>query len=345
MNNKKNEIQNQKHFVDAWLSDPLFEKWLSKEKCDTQARCTICHKTIVLSSAGRSALTDHAKGKKHNEALNKRNNFFKSPSSKNQKVSNEQSKCSEAVEKQPTLESFITNSDTLKAEIIWSLKSIINGFSVRSNDELSDTLVAMFPDSKIAKSFNMARTKSMYIINHGLYPYFKSMLLSTVQKSDICVYSFDESLNDVTQTCEMDLYVRFWDTIENEVKVRYWNSTFFGHGRHQDLLQHFSEVTKELNPGHLYQISMDGPNVNLKFFKEFAKARKDDMLHTLIDIGSCSLHIVHGSFKTGAKKSNWNIKETLRGVFQILHNTPARREDYESVTGCFIYPLFFCDTR
>ena len=28
--------------------------------------------------------------------------------------------------------------------------------------------------------------------------------------------------------------------------------------------------------------------------------------HNLIDIGSCSLHIIHGAFKTGAESSGWN---------------------------------------
>ena len=72
-----------------------------------------------------------------------------------------------------------------------------DGFSVRSNDELNETLSAMFPDSKIAGSFSMARTKSRYAINHGIYPYFKS-LLSSLSQSNIHVYSFDESLNNIT---------------------------------------------------------------------------------------------------------------------------------------------------
>ena len=90
---------------------------------------------------------------------------------------------------------------------------------------------------------------------------------------------------------------------------------------------------------------MDGPSVNWKFLNEVSKRRKDDELHALIEIGSCGLHIIHGAFKSGAEMTNWNIKQVLKGAFQILHDTPARREDYESVTGSIIYPLFFCATR
>ena len=147
---------------------------------------------------------------------------------------------------QGTLDAFVTNFDSTKAEIIWSLKSVTNGFSNRANDELTETFAAMFPDSRIAKSFSLARTKSMYTVTHGLAPYFKSVLVSTLDKSDVHVYSFDESLNDVTQTCEMDLYVRFWESVSNRVETRYFGSSFLGHTTHQDLCSHFIDVTKDL---------------------------------------------------------------------------------------------------
>ena len=95
----------------------------------------------------------------------------------------------------------------------------------------------------------------------------------------------------------------------------------------------------------MYQISTDGPSVNLKFFKEIVQVRQGNMVHSLIDVGSCSAHIVNGSFKTGAEKTGWNLKALLKGSFQILHDTPARREDYETVTGSNKYPLFFCATQ
>ena len=83
----------------------------------------------------------------------------------------------------------------------------MSGYSVRSNDYLSLTFAAMFPELK--RTFNMARTKSMYLINHGLVCYFKSLLKTSIGRCDIFSFLFDESLNEATQTSEMDLYVRF----------------------------------------------------------------------------------------------------------------------------------------
>ena len=55
---------------------------------------------------------------------------------------------------------------------------------------------------------------------------------------------------------------------------------------------------------------MGGPSVNLKFYNEIVQDIQENMVHSFIDIGSCSLHIVRGSFKTGAEKTGWNFEGT-----------------------------------
>ena len=65
-----------------WLYDPLFKDWLIiKYEKNTKVKCIVYAKTIMSSSAGRLALTDHSEDKKHLEVLNKRNTFF-TPKSK-----------------------------------------------------------------------------------------------------------------------------------------------------------------------------------------------------------------------------------------------------------------------
>ena len=86
----------------------------------------------------------------------------------------------------------------------------------------------------------------MYTVTYGVAPNFKSVLVPNLDKSDVHVYSFDESLNDVTQACEMNLYVRFWESVSNRVDTRYFGSSFHGHTTHQDLCSHFIDVTKDL---------------------------------------------------------------------------------------------------
>ena len=67
-----------------------FDGWLCKViECNTQARCSVYHKTIELSSSGHCSITDHTKGKKHKDAVEKQNNFFKAAQAKQATGDNE----------------------------------------------------------------------------------------------------------------------------------------------------------------------------------------------------------------------------------------------------------------
>ena len=90
---------------------------------------------------------------------------------------------------------------------------------------------------------------------------------------------------------------------------------------------------------------MDEPSVNWKFYKALNNQSHESKLPTLIEIGSCSLHIVKGAFQSGAESTVWRTKQTLKRVYQLFHDSPVRREDYENVTGSTTYPLAFCSTR
>ena len=127
------------------------------------------------------------------------------------------------------------------------------------------------------------------------------------------MHLFDESLNDVTQTTEIDLHVLYWEPIENSVKVRYYESTFLGHGTHTDLLNYFKSITTDLPSNKVCQVSMDGPNVNLKLYKEFSRLYKEENCYCLIDKDTCSLHTLHNSFRAGVEATGCNVKKVLKG--------------------------------
>ena len=86
---------------------------------------------------------------------------------------------------------------------------------------------------------------------------------------------------------------------------------------------------------------MDDPSINLKFLQKVQNGRVENEQPALIDIGSCGLHTVYGDFKCGAQSTRWKLKGILHGSYQIFHNSPARSDDYQSVTDSAIYPRNF----
>lgn len=107
---------------------------------------------------------------------------------------------------------FTATSGT-NAEIIWALNCVVKGYSDRSNEDFGDILRAMCPTSPETKCFKMGRNKLKYVVNHGVYPYFREELDRDVDKSPFIAIMFDESLNEIVQQSEMDVFARFWDIV------------------------------------------------------------------------------------------------------------------------------------
>ena len=72
-----------------------------------------------------------------------------------------------------------------------------------------------------------------------------------------------------------------------------------------------------LDKSKLIQVSSDGPKVNLAFLKNLQELRAEEEHPRLIDIGTCGLHVVHGSFQLGEKASDWKIKKLLSSLQNI----------------------------
>lgn len=90
----------------------------------------------------------------------------------------------------------------------------------------------------------------------------------------------------------MDLLICFQDKTDNDVKVRYLGSRFFGHATAKDLSKQFKEITKSQ-----FQLKfIDAPNVNVKFYEALKQKFNENLFHSLIGISTCSLHFIHKAF-------------------------------------------------
>ena len=83
---------------------------------------------------------------------------------------------------------------------------------------------------------------------------------------------------------------------------------------------------------------MDGPNVNWKFYTDLTKECNSEELPQLLNIGSYGLHIVHGGLQKGVDESGWKLGHLMRSLWQLFHDTPARREDFVKLTGSTVFP-------
>ena len=148
---------------------------------------------------GVSALVSRAKGAKHQgkvKAFKPISELFckiststttSSASSTNLSVASSGSSSRNQSSNSPTNQS--------RVEFRWVMKMLMSHSSFWFCLDLNELLKTIFPDSQIAKSFILSKTKCSYYLVFGLAPYFKETLIESIESSPSYSVSFDESWN------------------------------------------------------------------------------------------------------------------------------------------------------
>ena len=92
----------------------------------------------------------------------------------------------------------------------------------------------------------------------------------------------------------------------------------------------------KLNLSLLLALGMDVPSVNRSFEKKLLKARLEENYATqILDIGTCSLHIVNNAFLEGLKelKNEINLDEFAIDLHFFMKHSAPRREDYVNIVS------------
>ena len=92
-----------------------------------------------------------------------------------------------------------------------------SAFSNNSTDDFGNVLKCMCQTDPVS-------SKLQYVINHGLFPHLKQMILDEILKSPFMSVLYDESLNENIQKSEMHIHVKYWNEGENKATVWYWTS-------------------------------------------------------------------------------------------------------------------------
>ena len=345
-------------FQDGWLQDKRFKDWIQKVGDKHSARCGVCDCLLNIASMGEAVLKQHMGTAKHKRSVRQHDSdsrcsvadFLTSGRSglDEHQQSNPQSR---SVQPTPSTSSstssFNIDNAKLKAEILWAMKSTAAHFSFRSSEGTSDLFKAMFPDSEIASRFQCGETRCRYLVTFGLAPRFLDMLQSTVRATSDTGYVllFDESLNKDCQMKQMDVMIRLWH--DSEIETRYLTSEFLGHATASDVTERFESVFSQhgLNKANLLQVGMDGPNVNWSIYNTINCDLLDNHGVSLLHAGSCGLHTLHNAFRRGCEASGWDIEQVISSAWTLLHDCPARVEDYYLITGATVLPLKFCRHR
>ena len=120
---------------------------------------------------------------------------------------------------------------------------------------------------------------------------------------------------------------------------------FLGHAYATTLQDKLHECCSSLGLSGPLQVSMDGPNVNRRAFDLLNDQLEGEVGHRLLNAGSCGLHTLHNSFRSGFGAVKWELEHSFNCLYHLFKDSPARREDFTSLTGSSVFPRKFCQTR
>lgn len=73
------------------------------------------------------------------------------------------------------------------------------------------------------------------------------------------------------------------------------------------MLETFHSCKEDMSYRNLIQLYVDGPNVNWTVYNMVEQELKNDYSCSLLNTGSCGVHIVHGAFKDGCNEGGWTL--------------------------------------
>lgn len=308
--------------------DNLVSTW-GRKHSDSKVFCTVCTITINCELKGFQALQQHAITSKH--ISNYKDKLGEKQLHLSASLPTTSTNIEQNVNEKKNIKSlFIQTSSrdlATKAELIWTMKSIISNMSAASSDRISQIFKSMFPESFVNSSFSLNRTKLSYLITDSLGPHFRQIVLGECQKTYYTLI-YDETTN-AEGAKELQCAIRYWSDAVNEVVVHHLKTFFIGTATGQILEEY---IMKALNNGNIpiekLLLGCDGPNVNKKVFRLVNENVKIIRGKSLIDIGTCNIHIIHNSFLIGLEYMGARVSDFVIDIYYFFHSWPKRGEDH-----------------
>lgn len=143
---------------------------------------------------------------------------------------------------------------------------------------------------------------------------------------------YDETTNKAGQK-ELQFEVRYWSASAKKVATQHLQTFFIQHATAEVLLNKLNESLNNANlpQSKLLMIGSDGPNTNKKVFRLLNEELKLLRGKGLIDIGTCTIHLIHNAFLKGLQQCGNEISDLLVALKYFFKDNPSRWADFEMI--------------
>ena len=303
-------------FIPGWLDKAIdgnkVSVWLKPDpEKKGKATCTLCPAPNSFSiNEGWKAIKQHSDTNKHQENLNasQTNPEFHQVDNSAPKIIDGLKKMQELNKKQNAKKEAV-----LVSQVHYTAAMMYHGAGRLVVDCQADLMPHLFPDSMVAKVYDIRRTKLVYFATHGLYPYFHEKLVKNLKDRPYSL-NFDEST--VNGESQLDINVSYL-TPELLVEKRCLTTVALQGGttgKELALLVMEQLNSRNIDPLKMMSVSTDGCAAMIGVLNGAQKVLRD-IIPTLPIWGGCADHDLANVIKSSVGK----LCPNLTSIFSALH--------------------------
>ena len=173
------------------------------------------------------------------------------------------------------------------------------------------------------------------MVTEALGPYFKDLIIKDIGDSEFVVL-YDETTNSCSKK-ELKILVRYISNLTKRVEIRHMATYFIVDGTAKTIKDHLFDAIDSfgLRKSKLVMLGSDGPHVNKKVFKICNEELKELGYGSLLDIGTCNLHVVNNVFLHALEAYGIVISDLIIDIYNFFDDWPTRRSDFEDIQKRF----------
>ena len=219
------------------------------------------------------------------------------------------------------------------AEALLVMKAAESVWSYASVESLPAVCAKADPKSAVWPKVKLGRTKHSYVITHGLFPHFHSMIVKDLSLSHGFTLMIDAATfkqQGLSQHCEIK--VRFWSEKYGEVQDAFLDFNTVGHETAAIQVENIKKSLEKdgLTLANVLQLSRDNPNVMKSVFTKLKIEAATAGNPKLFD-APCYLHPTHTAFRKAVTSLETDLSDILTDLFGFFKHTTARRADVRDV--------------
>ena len=148
-------------------------------------------------------------------------------------------------------------------------------------------------------------------------------------------------MNKELQEEQMDAQIRYCNEISKLIDTRFFDSQLLRRPNAKDFFDFLITSLKDLHSKHLLWLYMDGPNTNWSGLRMLHDDCCEKDYPKIIDIDSCSLHVLHWIFKSSVEATDMFLNKILKAMWKIFNDFPIRRNTYIKIYDVDKFPLSY----